>query len=51
MPVVRTRVPGELGVAVDLEIDPMTAVARGAAIYAEWREWAAPDASDHARHR
>ncbi len=39
MPIVRTRVPAELGVATDLDIDPMTAVARGAAIYAESREW------------
>lgn len=42
MPVVRNRVPGELGIEADLDIDPMTAVARGAAIYAESREWAAP---------
>lgn len=39
MPVVRDRVPGELGIAFDHDIDPMTAVARGAAIYAEGREW------------
>ena len=39
MPVVRDRVPTELGIAVDHDIDPMTAVARGAAIYAESREW------------
>ncbi len=45
MPVVRERVPGELGVSVDLEIDPMTAVARGAAIYAESREWDASESS------
>ncbi|MGB3471374.1 MAG: Hsp70 family protein [Erythrobacter sp.] len=45
MPVVRARVPGDLGVGVDLEVDPMTAVARGAAIYAEGREWAAPEGS------
>jgi molecular chaperone DnaK len=52
MPIVRERVPDELGLAVNLEIDPMTAVARGAAIYAESREWppvdgpAAPSADD-----
>lgn len=40
MPVVRERVPGELGIAFDHDVDPMTAVARGAAIYAEGREWA-----------
>ncbi len=39
MPIVRRLVPAELGVAVDLDIDPMTAVARGAAIYAESRDW------------
>jgi len=39
MPIVRTRVPEALGIAVDLSTDPMTAVARGAAIYAESREW------------
>ncbi|WP_312082819.1 Hsp70 family protein [Brevundimonas sp.] len=39
MPIVRSRVPEALGIAVDLSTDPMTAVARGAAIYAESREW------------
>lgn len=39
MPIVRSRVPEALGVAVDLSTDPMTAVARGAAVYAESREW------------
>lgn len=39
MPVVRQRVPETLGIAVDHDIDPMTAVARGAAIYAESRQW------------
>jgi molecular chaperone DnaK len=41
MPWIRERVPRELGVAADLSVDPMTAVAMGAAIYAESREWAA----------
>jgi molecular chaperone DnaK len=41
MPWIRERVPGELGIAGDLSIDPMTAVAIGAAIYAESREWGA----------
>jgi molecular chaperone DnaK len=40
MPIIRERVPAELGIATDLDIDPMTAVARGAAIYAESRVWA-----------
>lgn len=41
MPIVRRMIPAELGIAADLDIDPMTAVARGAAIYAESREWSA----------
>ncbi|GAA0310944.1 hypothetical protein GCM10009087_21290 [Sphingomonas oligophenolica] len=45
MPIVRERVPDELGVATDLDIDPMTAVARGAAIYAESREWTKGEAA------
>lgn len=39
MPTVRERVPAELGIAADLNTDPMTAVARGAAIFAESRTW------------
>jgi molecular chaperone DnaK len=39
MPWIRERVPRELGIAADITIDPMTAVAIGAAIYAESREW------------
>ena len=45
MPLVRERVPRELGVPADLEVDPMTAVARGAAIYAEGREWSSQTSS------
>src|SRR5208282_6560905 len=41
MPWIRERVPRELGITADLSVDPMTAVAMGAAIYAESREWAA----------
>ncbi len=33
-PWIRERVPRELGIAADLSVDPMTAVAMGAAIYA-----------------
>jgi molecular chaperone DnaK len=40
MPLVRDRVPHELGISGDLESDPMTSVALGAAIYAESRDWA-----------
>lgn len=39
MPIVRTRVPEQLGIAGDLDSDPMTAVAFGAAIFAESRDW------------
>jgi molecular chaperone DnaK len=39
MPIVRDRVPSQLGISGDLDSDPMTAVAVGAAIYAESREW------------
>jgi molecular chaperone DnaK len=39
MPCIRTRVPQELGIPADLQTDPMTAVAIGAAIFAESREW------------
>jgi molecular chaperone DnaK len=39
MPCIRTRVPQELGIPADLQTDPMTAVAFGAAIFAESREW------------
>lgn len=39
MPTVRERIPAELGIAADLMTDPMTAVARGAAIFAESRSW------------
>lgn len=40
MPVVRDHVSTSLGIPADLKTDPMTAVARGAAIFAESREWA-----------
>lgn len=39
MPCIRSRVPQELGIPADLQTDPMTAVAFGAAIFAESREW------------
>lgn len=39
MPFIRNKVPQELGIPADLQINPMTAVAFGAAIYAESREW------------
>ncbi|MBV9860057.1 MAG: Hsp70 family protein [Alphaproteobacteria bacterium] len=41
-PWVREHVPQALGIAADLGIDPMTAVAFGAAIYAESRDWRSP---------
>jgi molecular chaperone DnaK len=39
IPFVRTRTSEELGIALDLASDPMTAVAKGAAIYCESRIW------------
>jgi molecular chaperone DnaK len=42
MPIVRALVSDELGIRVDLETDPMTAVAMGAAIFAEGRDWGGP---------
>jgi molecular chaperone DnaK len=39
MPMVRQRVPEALGIPADVGTDPMTAVATGAAIYAESRVW------------
>ena len=39
MPLVREMVSRELGIAADHRTDPMTAVARGAAIFAESRVW------------
>lgn len=39
MPMIRERVPQELGIATEPGLDPMTAVATGAAIFAESREW------------
>ena len=45
MPAIRTRVENDLGLKVDLSSDPMTAVAVGAAIYAEGRDWSGSSAS------
>jgi len=39
MPFIRNRIPQELGIPADLSIDPMIAVARGASIYCESRDW------------
>lgn len=39
MPCIRNGVTRELGIPSDLTIDPMTAVAQGAAIYCESRSW------------
>jgi molecular chaperone DnaK len=41
MPLIRDRVPRQLGIAGDSSVDPMTAVALGAAIFAESRDWSA----------
>jgi len=39
MPYVRERVAFELGITLDTNVDPMTAVATGAAIFASGRNW------------
>jgi len=39
MPMVRNNVTNQLGIRVDTDTDPMTAVATGAAIFAEGRDW------------
>ncbi|MBV0893530.1 Hsp70 family protein, partial [Paracoccus sp. Z118] len=39
MPIIRDMVPHELGVAAEPNLDPMTAVAQGAAIFAAGRDW------------
>ena len=39
MPIVRDRISSQLGIRADLDTDPMTSVAIGAAIFAESREW------------
>ncbi|MCC8978670.1 Hsp70 family protein [Bradyrhizobium acaciae] len=45
MPIVRERIASRLGLRVDLDTDPMTSVAVGAAIFAESREWTKDGAS------
>lgn len=40
-PVIRDMVSRELGIPADHKTDPMTAVARGAAIFSESRDWSA----------
>ena len=39
MPIVRSSVTNQLGIRVDTGTDPMTAVATGAAIFSEGRDW------------
>ncbi|WP_421998069.1 Hsp70 family protein [Roseovarius confluentis] len=39
MPIIREMLEAELAIEVDSGLDPMTAVAKGAAIFAESREW------------
>jgi molecular chaperone DnaK len=51
MPGIRTRVPQELGIPADMQTDPMTAVAYGAAIFAESREWGATGATSRKSSR
>lgn len=45
IPLVRSMVSEQLGIAADLKTDPMTAVAVGAAYYCESREWGADNVS------
>lgn len=45
IPLVRQMVSNELGIAADLKTDPMTAVAVGAAYYAEGRQWGSDNVS------
>lgn len=45
MPYVRERVSFELGIALDTKVDPMSAVATGAAVYASGRNWASEGAA------
>lgn len=52
IPLIRTRVAKELGIAADLSLDPMTAVAVGAALYAAQSAGATirPNAEPHPIH-
>jgi molecular chaperone DnaK len=43
IPLVRRMVTEALGIVADMKVDPMTAVAEGAAYYCENRLWKAPD--------
>lgn len=45
MPLIRDIVPQELGVAAEPNLDPMTAVAQGAAIFAAGRDWSKAEGS------
>ena len=45
IPLVRQMVSTELGIAIDVKTDPMTAVAIGAAYYCEGRQWDAANVS------
>jgi molecular chaperone DnaK len=53
MPMLQRRVEDELGIQVDKgnRIDPMTAVAAGAAIYCEGRDWSAHGSTAKTRRR
>ena len=44
MPFVRERIGSQLGIRVDFDVDPMTAVGVGAAVYAESRDWSGTSA-------
>ncbi len=44
MPFVRERIGSQLGIRVDFNVEPMTAVGVGAAVYAESRDWSGTSA-------
>lgn len=51
MPIIRDIVPQELGIAAEPNLDPMTAVAQGAAIFAAGRDWNRTDGTTARQNR
>jgi molecular chaperone DnaK len=49
MPGIRERIGHELGIRADVSVDPMTAVAIGAAIFCESRDWSAATTQSKAK--
>ena len=50
-PFLRQKIPHELGVPVDLDVDPMTVVANGAAIFCEGLDWSGKTTSRKATRK